>query len=145
MGILSKQDEFSDGQAITATAASTNIIDLGATGTPAGSSVALVRDIGKGGMLPMEVLVTEAFNNLTSLEVQLEVDDNSSFSSAKLVASTGAIALAKLVKGYRLPFPAEVPEGTDERYFRLRYVVVGTAPTTGKISAGIVAGRQNNG
>lgn len=140
--IFDKETQFSDEQAITADAASTNIIDLGATGTPFGSSVALVRDIGKGCAVPIVAVVTEAFNNLTSLKVSIEVDDNSGFSSAKEVASR-TFALAELSGGV-LEFPSVTLEGTDERYLRLNYDVTGTAPTTGAITAGIVAARQTN-
>ncbi len=37
-----------------------------------------------------------------------------------------------------------VPRGTNLRYVRLNYTLVGTAPTTGKVTAGIVAGHQEN-
>src|SRR3546814_13234733 len=80
---------FSDGQAITAEAGSTNVIDLGATGTPYGAASALVRDIGKGGCnISLYVGVVEAFNTLTSLQISLQVDDNAAFSSAKTVAQS---------------------------------------------------------
>ena len=39
--ILSKEQEFSDAQTVTATAASTNLIDLGATGTVVGGAAAI--------------------------------------------------------------------------------------------------------
>ena len=45
---------FSDAQAITADAGSTNVIDLGAAGTAFGHSAAVARDIGKA----TEILVT---------------------------------------------------------------------------------------
>lgn len=141
--ISSAQDQFSDSQAITATAASTNTIDLKAAGTPYGGN-ALVRDIGKGCDLPLAVTVTETFNNLTSLTISVETDDNSSFSSAATVFTTPAIPLASLVAGYQVPMLAEIPEGTKEQYVRLKYTVAGTAPTTGKVWAGIVAARQTN-
>lgn len=142
--IFDAQALFSDGQAITATAASTNTIDLGAPGTPYGSSSALVRDIGKGCEIPISVSLTEAFNNLTSLTISVETDDNSGFSSAATVFTTTAIPLASLTLGYVLKQLVEIPEGTNERYVRLKYTVVGTAPTTGKVTAGIVAARQSN-
>lgn len=140
--IFDKQTMFSDGQLITATAPSTNIIDLGATGTPYGSTVALVRDIGKGDCkIPLAVLVVAAFNNLTSLTVAVQVDDNAGFATPKTVASR-TYALAELVG--ELQFPDSFVEGTDERYVRLLYTPAGTAPTTGAITAGVVAGRQTN-
>lgn len=135
---------FSDGQAVTADAGSTNTIDLGATGTPYGATAALVRDIGKGKKIPLSITVTEAFNNLTSIVISLQVDDNSSFSSAVTVASTGTILLASLTLGAQIPFPDYIPQGANERYMRLYYDITGTAPSTGKFTAGIVAARQTN-
>ena len=41
--ILSAQQIFSDGQALTATAVSTNLIDLGATGTVVGAPAVAAR------------------------------------------------------------------------------------------------------
>lgn len=134
---------FSDSQAITATASSTNVVDLGATGTPAGSSVALSRDIGKSGQIPLLVEVTEAFNNLTSLAIAVQVATDAAFTSPVEVA-TRTYLLAELTLGKRLSFPAEFPEGTNLRYVRIRYTVTGTAPTTGKIWAGAVASRQTS-
>lgn len=141
--IFDKENLFSDGQAITATAASTNYVDLGATGTVYGASAAMVRDIGKGKPIPLRVQVIEAFNTLTSLKVDIEVDDNSSFSSAKVVDSQ-TIPLAGLTKGAVFNGLRYVPVGTDERYVQLRYTVTGTAPTTGKVTAGFVASHQEN-
>jgi hypothetical protein len=41
--------------------------------------------------------------------------------------------------------PEFIPRGTSERYMRLNYTVAGTAPTLGKITAGVVMGSQSNG
>lgn len=135
---------FSDAQAITGDAGSTNTVDLGATGTPYGASAALVRDIGKGCKIPLSITVTEAFNNLTSLQISIQTDDNTSFSSAKTVVLSPAIPLASLVAGYQIEVPDYIPQGTNERYMRLYYDVTGTNPSTGKITAGVVAARQTN-
>lgn len=135
---------FSDSQAITADAASTNIIDLGAAGTPYGAAAAVRRDIGIGTEIPLAVHVVEAFNNLTSMTVALQVDDDAAFGSPTTIATSAAIPLASLTAGYRFTFPAELPEGTSERYLRLYYDITGTAPGTGKITAAVVAGRQTN-
>ena len=137
---------FSDSQAITATARSTNIVDIGAAGTAYGATAAVPRDIGKATRIPILLTVTEAFNNLTSLTVQLEVDDDPAFGSPTVVAVGPAITLAsgKLAVGQMINFPAELPEGVNERFVGLRYTVAGAAPTTGKIHASIVAGRQAN-
>lgn len=135
---------LSDSQAITADAGSTNIIDLGAAGTAPGHAAALARDIGKGTEIPIWISVTEAFNNLTSLAILLQVDDDVAFGSPTTIAQSAAIPLASLVLGYKFVWPSELPEGTAERYLRLFYDITGVAPTTGKIFAGIVAGRPTN-
>jgi hypothetical protein len=140
--IFDKEGLLSDAQAIVATAASTNYIDLGATGRVVGGSVNLTRDIGKGKPLPLRVSIVEAFNNLTSLTIDVQVDDNTGFATPKSVGSI-VVPLAQLAVGY-VPAIDFVPPGTDERYMRLNYTVTGAAPTLGKITAGIVAGHQHN-
>lgn len=134
---------MSSNQAITADAASTNIIDLGATGTPFGGS-AIVRDIGVGKEIELSVVVTESFNNLTSMNVGVQVDSSSGFGSAVTVYKSGEIALADLVAGYQFKIPYSFARGVNKRYVRLYYDITGTAPTTGKITAGVVSARQSN-
>ena len=128
--LLDQHALFSAAQAITATAASTNVIDTGSN-----------KDVGKYGDIPLLIQVVEGFNNLTSLTVTVQTDDNSAFSSAADVLSI-TIPLASLVLGYKSPvitLPMKM-----ERYIRLNYTVTGTAPTTGKVTAGITGGVQTN-
>ncbi|EMV0165545.1 hypothetical protein NUBL9661_17090 [Klebsiella pneumoniae] len=128
--LLDQQALFSAAQAITATAASTNVIDTGSN-----------KDVGKYGDIPLLIQVVEGFNNLTSLTVTVQTDDNPAFSSAADVLSM-TIPLASLVLGYKSPvitLPMKM-----ERYIRLNYTVTGTAPTTGKVTAGITGGVQTN-
>lgn len=133
--IFDSTNLFSDDQAITASAASTNVIDLGATQTPKNAANALTRDIGKGTPIPLRIQVTTAFATLTSLTVSVQTDDNSGFSSAATVATTPAIAVASLVAGYVFPLTV-VPRGTLERYVRLYYTVAGSSATAGTVFAG---------
>ena len=142
MPILSNELLFSDDQAITADAASTNYSDLGAPGTPFGAAAALNQDVGKGEPVNILLRVTEAFNNLTSLKIGIEVDDNTSFSSATEVLSQ-TLLLAALTLGARWNIQW-LPQGVNERYVRLYYDVTGTAPSTGKIKAGISGGDTTN-
>lgn len=136
---------FSDSQALTADAASTNIIDLKAAGKSYGAAAALYRDVGLGARIPLAIRVTEAFNNLTSMTIALQMDDNAAFGSPTTLWTTGAIALASLTLGAELPLPdVYLPEGITEEYIRLYYDITGTAPSTGKIFAGIVMARQTN-
>lgn len=122
-------NKFSDDQAITATAASTNVIDLGVN-----------RDIGPGQPIPVVVQVTEAFNNLTSLKVEVQTDDNEAFSSATTLAEQTKLLAAIDAIGDKFSFSV-VPDGT-QRYLRLNYTVAGSAPSTGKVWAGMVLDRQ---
>lgn len=140
---LDEQALFSDKQAITTTANSTNYINLGTPSTPPHAPAALKRDMGGAANIPLLVQVTTAFAGGTSLKVDLEVDDNSSFSSAKVAASSPVIVTADLVAGKQIPIPV-LPQGVDEQYVRLKYTVVGTM-TAGNITAGITAGNQSNG
>lgn len=133
--IFDLQTLFSNAQAITATAGSTNTIDLGPIAT------GITRDIGKGTEIPLLIQVVEAFNNLTSLTIALQTDDNTGFSSPKTVWSS-TVALADLIAG-AVVVPEYVQRGTNERYMRLNYTVTGTAPTTGKITAGVTMGNQS--
>ena len=140
MALFDNAGLFSEDQVVTATAASTNSIDLGLMKTPVGAAGALVLDAGLS-EIPILVQVTTTFATLTSLVVSVEMDDNSSFSSATTVARSEAIPAASLVAGYKFRLPASIPEGTTERYVRLKYTVSGSDATAGKIFAGIVASR----
>lgn len=139
--IFDSTNLFSSAQAITATAASTNVIDLGATGKVVGGTANLVRDIGLGQRIPLRIQVVEAFNTLTSLAVTIQVDDNEAFSSPTTVDSQ-TIALAGLTLGAVFNGLYFVPPKTNERYVRLNYTVAGTNPTLGKITAGFVMAHQ---
>lgn len=133
---------LSDHQAITGDEASDNIIDFGAAGTAFGHSAAVSRDIGKATDIPLQVAVTEAFNTLTSLTISLQVDNDVAFGSPKEVASRTYL-LAEIDELTQLEFPARLPVGTNEQYGRLYYNVNGSNPSTGKIFAAVVAGRQS--
>lgn len=139
--ITSAQQLFSDDQAVTASAASTNYIDLLAAGTPYGAAAALNRDQGKGNKIPIHIQTTAAFATLTSLKVAVQTDDNTSFSSATTVLETEAIAAATLVAGYVFNIDS-IPLQTTERYIRLYYTVAGSNATTGTIWAGVTMGNQ---
>jgi hypothetical protein len=135
--IFDMQTLLSDAQAITATAASTNTIDLG----PIANGI--VRDLGKGKPIPLRIQVVQDFTNLTSLKFELQTDDNTGFGSAKTVWAQTYV-LADLKAG-KVIVPEWIARGTDERYMRLYYTVTGTAPDAGKVTAGVVAGAQSNG
>ena len=117
-------------QAITATAGSIDQIDLGPLGQ--GQTV---RDIGVGEDLYLVVRSVAAFNNLTSLTVALQTDDNAGFASPVLVWASAAIPLAQLTAN-RVQAIVAIPPGVPvERFLRMHYTVAGVAPTTGSVEA----------
>lgn len=139
--LLSAEQNFSDSQTVTTSAASTNIIDLGATGTVHGAPAALVRDIGKG--RPIEIVISldiAATGTSPTLSAALEVDTTDAFSSATVVQTANTIAGGAAGDRVSIYY---VPEGTNERYLRLNYTTGGTTPSY-QITAGIVAADQTN-
>lgn len=135
MAILSAQEIYSDQQAITATAASTNVIDFGTPGTWVHATTPLVDDKGVS-MICLGIQVTEDFDALTSLDITFETDDNAAFSSTKVIY-TENILLADLVAGKKTAVRT-IPFNTLEQYTRTNYTVNGSNPTVGKITAGII-------
>lgn len=130
--IQDKQQTFSDEQAITATANSTNVVDLGSANK------------GPGEPLYVNAQVIEAFTagGSATLTISLETDDNDGFSSAKTLLTTPAIGKADLIAGYMLAIN-QVPPGA-ERYLRLVYTVASGPMTAGKITAFIGGPYQSN-
>ena len=140
--LFSKQNEFSDSQVVTTSAASTNQIDLGAPGTVRGAPAALVRDIGKGKPIPIVVrLDIAATGTSPTLAVTVQVDNDVAFGSPTTVAS--APTLAGGAAGAEIYLDVYLPEGTNERYLRLLYTTGGTTPSY-QITAGVVAAKQSN-
>ncbi|MCK0554660.1 hypothetical protein KFO32_16590 [Pantoea ananatis] len=133
--ILDKLLMLSEAQAVTASAASTDVIDLGPIdGTR--------RDIGAG--YPLEfwatVNTTAAAAGAATVNIQLQTSpDNSTWTT---LTSTGDLALSALTAGKRV-MSQKVPQGV-QRYLRVNYVV-GTGPlTAGAFTAGINLDVDNN-
>ena len=129
---LDSQLLFSDNQAVTTTAASTNVVKI-ANGD--------LKEVAFGNKLPLLIQVTEDFAGCTSITASVETSATEDFSSSSTLISTAAIAVASLVAGYKFPI-GEVPAG-NKGYLRLKYSVSGTA-TAGKITAGIVDAIDNS-
>lgn len=141
--ILNQNEIFSNKQAITATALSTNVIDLGLAGTPYGAAAPVKQDIGKGTPIPILVTVTEAFATLTSLTITLECSAAAGMTSPEVLFTSPAIPLAELVVGEKITLQF-IPIKANLRYLGLRYTVAGSSATAGKIMAAITMGNQTN-
>jgi len=110
--LLDKNAMFSDEQAVTSTAASTNVVDL----TAAGNAVP--------GALFAVLRTEEAFAGATSIVFALQTADASNFSSpvTLLTATFNATQLgAANAQLLALPVPAGL-----KRYVRAYYTVTGT-------------------
>lgn len=117
--LLDQNAVLSDGQEITASAASQNVIDLGAAGNAVpGALFAVCR-------------VEEAFAGLSGLTVSLQTSETDAFTASAELASV-SLAAAELGAGGKTVFAAAVPAGV-KRYLRAYYTVKGTA-AAGKIS-----------
>jgi hypothetical protein len=118
-------------QAITATAISTNVIDLRQPrGTPALKDEGIV-----GQEIWLNVQVIQAFNTLTSLTITLETDSTANLATSPTVHFSKSVVLANLTAGstaVRVQLPSEF---TYERYMGVRYTVVGANPTLGSVIA----------
>jgi hypothetical protein len=123
--IIDAQNLLSDAQALTVTARSTNVIDLGVD-----------RDLGKGEPMAVVVNVDVAADGTTGDETyqfDVETDDNVGFASPEVLVRRIAGALpniprAALIAGFRLVLP--IPsDGRADRFISVNYTLGGTTPT----------------
>lgn len=128
---------FSEDQAITATANSTNVIRFNAMGTAPGNTSALSpRNLGAGNELPLLIQVTQDFNNLTSLTIDLVTSAAASLTSPVSLSSV-VVPLASLKAGYK-PGLRWLPDAALLEYVGIIYTVTGAGvPTTGKVTAAL--------
>lgn len=128
MSIPSVHSKFSDKQAITASAASTNVLWLDSVATQNGKAL--------GTPLFVKWSVDEEFNNLTSLRVDLQTSDNGT-DWLSLCGTTAVKAHIDDLSNIRaIPFGAAAGY---KKAVRLYYTVTGSEPTEGKVSAELVS------
>ena len=133
----------SPGQTITASAVSTNIVDMGALGVPALSTNTPTRDLGKGEKIKILVQVTTTFATLTSLTVALQGSVDAPFTSPVALVTTAAVPVASLVAGYRFDPIDIIPRGFIYRFIRLNFTVGGSNATAGTVFASCSLGNQD--
>jgi hypothetical protein len=127
--ILDKENLFSEDQAITATAVSTNVIDLDKAG------------MGKGEPVYVFAQVTEDFATLTSLQIDVQTDTVAAFSSPTTLQGA-SVAVAGLTAGKQIPLG--ILTGDVEQFVRLNYTVTGSNATAGKFVSGLTLDVQTN-
>ena len=127
---IDKALQVSNEQAVTATAASTDVIDFGQANP----------DVGMADLY-MVITTDEAATAAGAATVSVALQDSADNSSFADVAVTAVIGKATLVAGYQIviPMPTKL-----RRYCRLNYTVATGPLTAGKFSAQVVAGIQQN-
>jgi hypothetical protein len=135
--ILDLNSLLSNAQAITASAVSTNVLDLGAPGRAAYNGVQLVRN-NKGDDIPLLIQVVQSFATLTSLTITIQGSVDEAFTSPVTLSVSPAIAVASLVAGFVYRPMVDFPRNNIYRYVRISYTVGGSNATAGQISAGVV-------
>jgi hypothetical protein len=141
--IMDKFLEFSDAQAVTATAISTNVVDL----YPLGNNTVtnLTRDIGTGENIYLIVNTLAAATDTGSdatLTITLESDDNTSLSSPTVHFSTAALAFAAFSPAGTNLVKIKLPAGDYQRYLGVRFTVANGPLTAGTFDAFLVKDAQ---
>lgn len=142
--ILDKQNMFSEAQAVTADAGSTNIIDTQSSAyVTAFNNASILRDVGNAldPNLRVFACVTTSFATIVSMNIILQTDADVAFGSPVVLWTSRLFLLAEMVAGFQFPLP-NVPSKC-ERYLRLFYDV-NTSATAGAITAGLVLDKQLN-
>lgn len=129
--IIDKALQVSSEQAVTSTAASTDVIDFGQVNPNSGMCDHLTMAI------TVDTSAAASGSATVTFSVQ-DSDDNSTFAD---IVSTAAIGKATLVAGYQvlIPMPPR-----HRRYVRVNYTVATGPLTEGKFSAQVVTGVQAN-
>lgn len=122
--MLDNETTLSEEQAVTASAISTDVYDLGEG----------LGNLGAGQPLMFETLVTADFATLTSLDIQIVAADDAALTTNPVVVeSSGAVIAADLVSGYRFAGTLNLHE--KKRYIGFKYVVAGSDATTGAVTS----------
>lgn len=129
--IIDKLLQVSNEQAVTASAASTDVIDFGQ----------LNPNTGLNQNLTAAITVDVAAEAVSSATVTFSVQDSADNSTFADVAVTAAIGKAALPIGAQVLIPMPVQH---RRYVRVYYTVATGPLTAGKFSAQIVGGVQAN-
>jgi hypothetical protein len=137
MPILDYDNELTTttGQAFTATAIGTKVLDGGAA-----------RDWGAGEEIVAYCRIVTAFDALTSVVITVECSAAAALTSATVLATSGTVLLAGLTINTFIPL-GTLLAGTRKRFLGCRWTVTGSSSTVGKAIIGLRrrnAGQQGN-
>lgn len=150
--IFDQTNMFSNRQTVTTAAASTNVIDRGVPGIPKhGRSPGFRHDVGKGTDVKLAVILNASFTgtSLAFMRLRYQVCAAEGFGSGVEEPVDLFIPVASLLVSNRFSIPLDtVPLNANLRYHRLHYAglesdrATAVTFTTGQITAGVVAGRD---
>lgn len=128
---IDKNLQVSNAQAVTDTAASTDVIDFGQTNP----------NVGMDDRSSMVITVDTSAAAVGAATVMFSVQDSADNATFADVAVTAAIAKETLVAGHQIviPMPTKL-----RRYCRVNYTVATGPLTAGAFSAQVVTGIQQN-
>ncbi len=133
---IDSQTLFSDAQAVTSTAISTNVLDLN---PDVGGLDANLQDIGIGEEVYLVVQTATTITDVGSdatLIVTLESDTAVGLATAPVVhISTGTLAFATYATAGTVIFQGKLPLANYKRYLGIRYTVASGPFTAGAITA----------
>lgn len=149
---VDSQIEFSDAQAVTATAISSNVYDLFSMGLGGGATDVTPNtrlDIGQGTdhlylVVNTAVTATDTGNDAT-LTITLEsADDAGLTTNAQVHYSSGAIAFASFATAGTNLVAIRLPSALYRRYLGVRYTVASGPLTAGAFDAIVTPTLQQN-
>jgi hypothetical protein len=128
---------FESAAALTASAASTNIVDL-----------VNARDLGVDVQMEVEVTVVTTFLSAGATTLQAQFQGSTDNSTWSTYAEGPAIAKATLTAGTRHVLPIALPQPASglaiPRYLRLNWVIATGPFTAGALTACLVLDKQNS-
>lgn len=142
--ILDSQLEFSDAQAVTATAISTNVYDLFTEGVGGGTTFSPNTRLDVGAGEPIWLIVSTAVtatdtSSDATLTVSLVTADNAALSTnAETVYTTSALAFATFATAGTRLVAVRLPAYNYRRYLGVNYTVASGPLTAGAFDAFLV-------
>jgi Tfp pilus assembly protein FimT len=132
--ILDTQEVFSDAQAVTATAISSNVLDLNPVAGPNA-----IQDVGNGEptwlVVSTQTAATDSGSDAT-LTVTLESDTDPALATTPVVHySSGALAFATFSPVNTRFVAIRLPSANYQRYLGVRFTVASGPLTAGKFDA----------